>query len=39
MEIEFPSQETVLTEDTLNAMGKALSFGFCEGMEHLHQQE
>lgn len=38
MEIEFPLQETVLTEDTLNTAGKVLSFGFCEGTEHLHQQ-
>lgn len=38
MEIEFPSQETVLTEDTLNAEGKVLSFGFCEQIEHVCQQ-
>lgn len=38
MEIEFLSQEKVLTEDTLNAEGEVLSFGFCEQIEHLCQR-
>lgn len=38
MKTEFLSQETVLTKDTSNASGKVSSFGFCERLDHLHQQ-